>query len=362
MQTAWLIALAIAVAAAVAGFLITGTQNGLFARAKVELSVALEQMRSVKWQEFASFVVALLEKRGLVVDQAANSPDGNGADILMKRGNARYIVHCKHGSAYRLDDAGLENIVRQVQHEAVSGAILVNAGTTNPGIHERAASRGVDVLEGEELWQQMEPGLPFDLVERIHEETTVRIAGKRKAALAAAGLFALIGGMAGVLLTGPVRDEPVTLTTSTPSTTEAPPVQRTPAPPPAAEPATPGATGTGNPRQAGATSDEVPASMPDPNLSEADLADRREQAEKAVIALTGVRNANWSTRSTMVVVLSPVDASISADSDDDPLAATVQAACAELVRYEELRYTRLQISHADPRDEAEARVRWRQCR
>ena len=40
----------------------------------------------------------------------------------------------------------------------------------------------------------------------------------------------------------------------------------------------------------------------------------------------------------------------------------VAAACAELVRFEELRYTRLQVQSANPRTEDEALVRWRQCR
>ena len=359
----WIFPLGAAIAAAILALIAFGLRNGMFSKSRIELAVALEQLRGLKWRKFAGFVVALLEKRGLSLDEQDRQPGEGGVDLMMRRGNARYIVQCKHGGAYHLNDAGQQELVKLINMQGAAGAILVNAGMTDPTQRATASKRGIEVLEGKELWQQLEPRLPFDIVEHIHQETTSRLQKKRRSALAAAGLFAVIGGVAGFLLKAPLHQSPTEVT--------APPV-RAPASSPAPETAPPPA-----PQAAPATSDVtstgVPAAMPDPNMTEAQAEERRGLAENAVRALTGVREASWSTRSTMVLVL-PLPADIKSDAptvsqaeasgapSEDPLAPIVQVICDELTQYEELRYTRLQISYADPRNEDEARVRWRQCR
>ena len=59
--------------------------------------------------------------------------------------------------------------------------------------------------------------------------------------------------------------------------------------------------------------------------------------------------ANWSTQSTLVVGLA---------REDGIDAGIVNEACAILVEYEELRYTRLQL---EPPAGTTGQVRWRQC-
>ncbi|MCB1560158.1 MAG: restriction endonuclease [Xanthomonadales bacterium] len=371
MQIDWLFALTGAIIFGAGAFLISGIKNGLFARARVQLTVVLEALRGLKWREFAGFVIALLEKRGLAVDEQARKPGENGADILMKRGSARYIVQCKHGSAYCLKEAGLEDLVRLIQQEAVSGAILVNAGGVNPAIHERAASRGVEVLEGAELWQQLEPNLPFNLVEDIHKETDLRLRRNRNSAAVMAILFAMLGGGAAYMLGTMLGDGAASHSPAAPAGVGAAQPTRSAAGKPPAD-RMPVSTDTASPGH-DAAEDRGPSALPDPDLTFDQAQLRREQAETAVQTLSGVQNASWNTRSTMVVVLPSPSSTAATSADGDPsttgapeaedlLAPVVRNICNELTRYEELRYTRLQISYANPRDEDEARVRWRQCR
>ena len=357
----WIIPLAASIGSALVAFVVAGLRTDMFSKAKVELAVALEQLRGLKWRKFAHFVIALLEKRGLNIDEEDRQPGEGGVDLMMRRGTARYIVQCKHGSAYHLNADGMQELVKLINVHGAAGAILVNAGTPDSSQHPAATRHGIEVLEGRDLWQQLEPRLPFDIVEHIHQETAQRMQRKRRSALAAGGLFALIGGVAGFLLSAPLREpEPPAITAPGPLV-------------PAAPAAAPSVTAD----QPAATANGAPMAMPDPNLSEEDAEQHRQLAEKAVLALTGVKNASWSTRSTMVLVL-PLPSeqtagdgngapSTDADTDagstvEDPLAPLVRTICDELTRFEELRYTRLQISYANPRNDDEARVRWRQCR
>lgn len=361
LSTDWMIPLALAVGAALLAFAIVGLRNGLFSRRNLELSVALEQLRGLKWRKFAHFVVALLEKRGLSIDEQDRQPGEGGVDLMMRRGNARYIVQCKHSSAYQLNDAGIQELVKLIHMQSAAGAILVNAGNADSRLHPLANRHGVEILEGRELWEQLESCLPFDIVEHIHQETARRLQRKRRSALAAAGLFALIAAAVGFLLGGPAQEPAPSVISAPPDPPPRQTTEQTPAAVPKEATSASETTATG-----------IPAAMPDPDMSEAEIARRREQAEKNVLALTGIQNASWSTRSTMVLVLPLPDdsAATSADSgegddkptDEDPLAELVRSVCDELTRFEELRYTRLQISYADPNDENEARVRWRQCR
>ena len=364
----WILPFAAALAAAILAFLVVGLRNGMFSKSRVELAVALEQLRGLKWRKFAHFVVALLEKRGLSIDEEDRQPGEGGVDLMMRRGNARYIVQCKHSSAYHLNESGVQELVKLINLHGAAGAILVNAGTPDTRLHAAAGNHGIEILEGADLWQQLESRLPFDIVEHIHQETAQRMQRKRRSALAAAGLFALIGAATGFLLSAPLRD-PAPAPISTPAAAQPdaanPPAAVNPSPPAAPAPA-PETSLNG-----------APMAMPDPNMTEEEAAARRQQAEAAVLSLTGVQNANWSTRSTLVLVLPTPSASNAADDADahpgadgstvggeaqDRLAPLVRSICDELTRYEELRYTRLQISYASPRDEDEARVRWRQCR
>ena len=84
-------------------------------------------------------------------------------------------------------------------------------------------------------------------------------------------------------------------------------------------------------------------------LTEQQRLERRLAAATEVGELEAAENAGWSTQSTLVIRMNR------ADGIDTGL---VNEACAILVQYEELRYTRLQL---EPPAGTTGQVRWRQC-
>ena len=101
--------------------------------------------------------------------------------------------------------------------------------------------------------------------------------------------------------------------------------------------------------------------MPDPTLDDAAMETRRATSAMEVRTLPSVEDAQWSTKSTLVVRLSGHETNVS-----DTLVADI---CRALLQYEEQRFSRLQLEIA-PNDTGltatgevqPPTVRWRQCR
>ena len=49
----WIFPLGAAIAAAILALIAVGLRNGMFSKSRIELAVALEQLRGLKWRKFA---------------------------------------------------------------------------------------------------------------------------------------------------------------------------------------------------------------------------------------------------------------------------------------------------------------------
>ncbi len=90
-----------------------------------------------------------------------------------------------------------------------------------------------------------------------------------------------------------------------------------------------------------------------PELTEAQAQERRQAALASVRAVVGVETSDWSTKSTLAVALRA--------GNEERLNSIVAAVCSAVVEFEELRYTRLQVTDSLATSEADKRVHWRQC-
>ena len=84
-------------------------------------------------------------------------------------------------------------------------------------------------------------------------------------------------------------------------------------------------------------------------MSEDQLLQRRAAAADAVRQVSGVASAEWLSKSTLIVKIP--------NGEADVRKAAADTICPVLLRYEELRYTRLQVQ--DVTDDR--KVSWRSC-
>lgn len=354
-------ATAAALAAALT-LLVAALALGLASARREEVRAALASLSAMKWREFAHHVAGVLAQRGLRPD-GLEQPGQYGFDLRMTRGAARYLVQCRQVGERPLDLQSVHEFAALVRLQGAAGGILVSTGGIDSAARRAATQSGIELLSGYQLWRQLEPLLPLDLVREIRAAAAARRARRALAALAVAVaigaavfVIASVLGHTGAQDAAPVQRAPAPAATPPAATppAAAPPAAAPPAAAPsaagpaAAPPAQPQGSGEG-PRPTA-----LPTQMPDPSLTEQQLAARRAAAERDIRALPDVADAAWSTRSTLLLTLDAgADAALSKQA--------IAAACDRLVRYEELRYTRLQVQ-AGSDGPGGAHVRWRQCR
>src|SRR5690606_33331466 len=111
-------------------------------------------------------------------------PGKEGFDILMTRGAACYLVQCKQVGSRGVGERAVRDFAGTVRLQGAEGGILVSTGPADAAARRAADSVGIELMPGVELWRQLRPLLPVDLVGEI--EQSVRLRRGRKALLALA--------------------------------------------------------------------------------------------------------------------------------------------------------------------------------
>jgi restriction system protein len=307
----------------------------------LEADAGVRSLCAMKWRDYAHLIEDLLRERGFVRTGEERRPGEDGFDLLMARGSSRYLVECKNSAAHSVTAQVVRDLAAVVDLQGVEGAVLATTGTVDAAALELAANRRVEILTGAELWRQVKPWVPHDLLEEA--QAHARAGDRRKLIISSA--VALVAGIVVALSASMLAPEPASAPASAGAAASV-----VVAPAPSATPATSAAG--------------MPAKMPDASLTEAALASRRASAALEVRGNPLVQHAVWSTKSTMVVTLHQPGAQIPDSLFDE--------VCRILVQYEELRYSRVQMesppapaaateTEASQPSSSSATVRWKSC-
>lgn len=332
----WILALLLAFAC----FVSAAALLWLVKRRHKEMSLGLQALAAMHWREFSELVKrALREQRGL----RELRPDPDDAleprsDFPLGNDDGHWLVSCKHGLAYRIGTAAINELGATARLAGARGGILITEGRVDNEALVAAEKQSVDVLDGKRLWPLLSPYLPGDIEARV-------IGAARHEALRRIAIAALasvtVGLLAGIGLQ--------TLHVTPPSprghaTTRA-------AAPHAPAPASPAAMPAPEPQGAAADPAEPTAPPQDGALQgidpdEATLDHYQHQLSQALRTVPGVAGGIWQTRQTLVV------------NRTEEIDVVWPKICAEVMRYPLLRTVRVQIN---PRSGVDEPVRWRQC-
>ncbi|MCI2246099.1 restriction endonuclease [Xanthomonas sp. PPL568] len=323
---------------AVAAWLAASLYLWLVRRRENETMAGLHALAGLHWRDFSYMVRrAMREQRDLqdatVDEHASQEPQ---SDFVMTRGDARWLLSCKHGRAYRIGSAAVNELGAAARLMGAQGGILITEGKVQRDGIAAAEKQAVEILDGRRIWPMLKPYLPSEL------EDGVIGASRRRAQrhIAIAGLASLALGVVvgvGAMALQQPAEPPATVATPVPATPPTPAVAATPT-------------------QAAATPTATPAAPPQPtlddasNLAEPDPATEqrnRQALSKALAGTPGVIRGIWQTQMTLVVDRSGDDAQV------------WPRICKEVERYPSLRTVRIQLN---PRPGREEPVRWRQCR
>lgn len=325
----------------------------LVKRRRKEVKLGLNALAGMHWRDFSEIVKrAMREQRGLVdvPDEDEDHREPRSDFLMEDPQHKRWLLACKHGLAYRIGPAAVNELGTAARLAGAKGGILITEGQVQRDGRAAAEKQGVEVLDGQLLWPMLIPYLPGDM------ESAVKKAARREAvrriSIAALGslTLGLLVGMS--YLTTRVDDSPAA---PAPVQASAPAAAAPVATAPAAPPVT-AAPASAPPASAAAT--PAPAAQPpghpapgsilgtDGDPDAATLAQYRRELAQNVGKQAGVLSAFWQTSQTLAV------------NRSEEIDAVWPLICTEVKRYPALRTVRIQLN---PRPGAEEPVRWRQC-
>ncbi|TGY33672.1 restriction endonuclease [Stenotrophomonas maltophilia] len=327
----WILALLLAL---IVWFLATA-YLWLVKRRQKETQLGLNALAGMHWRDFSEIVRrAMREQRGLkdVPGEADDSREPR-SDFMMDDGQHRWLVSCKHGRAYRIGTAAVNELGASARLAGARGGVLITEGRVERDGRLAAEKQGVEVLDGHLLWPLLKPYLPGDMEARV--QAGARREAIRRISIAALGSLTLgllvgMGYLTSRLENGaavaPPAVAPVPAPAAMPAPAPAPaPVTAAPAPPgPAAPPA--------------------PAMEANPDTATLDR--YQQELSRALAGQPGVASGIWLTRQTLA---------INRTGEIDQVWPLI---CAEVTRYPALRTVRIQLN---PRPGVDEPVRWRQC-
>ncbi|MHC1651747.1 restriction endonuclease [Stenotrophomonas maltophilia] len=308
-------------------------------RRQKEMQLGLQALAGMHWREFSVLVRRMLrEQRGLreLSDTTEESREPS-SDFLLSDGPNTWLVSCKHGLAYRIGTAAVNELGAAARLAGARGGVLLTEGRIERDGRSAAEKQAVEVLDGPRLWPLLQPYLPADIESRVR--TRARHEALRRIAIAALGsmtLGLLVGlGLQGLHVenTAPVAAAPVE---TAPSTVDTPAAEAAPDASEAATPTTPATTPTA------AITDE----RSNPNPDAATLERFQADLARALAGKPGIASGVWLTRQTLAI------------NRTGELEAVWPRVCEEVLHYPALRNVRIQLNARPGVDEP---VRWRQC-
>lgn len=312
----------------------------LVKRRRKETRLGLNALAGMHWRDFSEIVRrALHEQRGLqdVTGEADDSREPSSDFLMQDAQHQRYLVSCKHGRAYRIGRAAVNELGAAARLAGARGGILITEGMVERDGRSTADKQNVEVLDGTLLWPLLQPYLPGDV------ETRVKHAARREAVrrISIAGLASLtLGLLVGMgYLTSRLDQAAHTPAPASAPVQAAPPPAPTPPAPVAPAPAPPA-----NRAQTAASPNQILGTVADPDA--ATLAVYQRELATLLAQQEGVLSAFWQTRQTLAV-------NRSAEIDE-----VWPRICTQVKRYPALRTVRIQLN---PRINTDEPVRWRQC-
>ena len=294
----------------------------LIRRRDDETAAGLLALAGMRWRDFSRLVLEAMELRGLTRIPSAHEENQEHSSSFMLSGEGRrQLLACKHGSAYRIGSAAVDEFASEIRLRGAQGGILVTEGVLDKDGLEKAQKHNIEIIDGPRLWPMVKPMVEGKLQRRIVGNASAR--ARRHIAIAWLGSFTL--GLATALVFPSVLN-PVDHSVVAPVTATASP------------PVSPVAKTTAATASAATSLAEV---------SEADTEKHREEISRKLANIPGIIRGVWISKSTLEV---------------DRTLAEQEAwslVCGQLYVYPDLVLTRVQMN---PPPGSSEQVRWRQCK
>src|SRR5690606_24281332 len=108
----------------------------------------LRAVAALRWREFSTLVGQAMQQRGLRDagrEGEAPSNDGGSSRLVMTDGSHRWLLACKHGRAYRLGRAHVEELAAEMDLSGARHGILLTEGRALREALATASQHGIEI-------------------------------------------------------------------------------------------------------------------------------------------------------------------------------------------------------------------------
>jgi hypothetical protein len=306
----------------------------LIRRRDDETAAGLLALAGMRWRDFSRLVLEAMELRGLErIPTAQEDNQEHSSSFLLSGQGKQLLLACKHGSAYRIGSAAVDEFASEIRLRGVQGGILVTEGVLDKGGVEKAGRYSIEVIDGPLLWPTVKPMVEGNLQRRIAGNASSR--ARRHIGIAWLGAFTL-GLASASAFPGRLAPE----SKPAPAPVAAAPVPSAPPDKPTAVAPSSVATPKPAPATAARTAGVTEAA------AEANTEKHRAEISRKLSKTPGIIRGVWISRSTL-----SVDRAVAEE-------AAWPLVCDQLKAYPDLELTRVQMN---PPQGSTEQVRWRQC-
>ena len=125
--------------------------RSLWRRWRLRRLASLKAIARLSWQDFESLTGELYRRRGFRVEDSAGAGADGGIDLVLRRGEEKTLVQCKHWKTKRVGVAIARELRGLVASEAAAGGVLVTSGEFTADARAYAENEPLELVDGAAL-------------------------------------------------------------------------------------------------------------------------------------------------------------------------------------------------------------------
>ena len=123
---------------------------------KVATTHAADAVDQLMWQDFEKLVAEAFQRDGYsVVENGGGGPD-QGVDLVLRKGNEKFLVQCKQWKAYKVGVDVVRELYGVMAARGATGGFVVTSGTFSSDAEAFAQGRNIQLLVGPKLQELLQ--------------------------------------------------------------------------------------------------------------------------------------------------------------------------------------------------------------
>jgi restriction system protein len=106
---------------------------------------------SLSWQDFEKLVGEGFRRRGFAVTERGGAEPDGGIDLVLTKGNERFLVQCKQWRAQSVSVSVVRELYGVMAAEGAVGGYVVTSGTFSMDAKKFASGRNIELIDGRGL-------------------------------------------------------------------------------------------------------------------------------------------------------------------------------------------------------------------